>query len=333
MNYNEDARFSEKYKQEYLDGLYALIEQREKEGESVREKADLFENAATHRENFKKMLGWPLINPPQDKVPQPTSELLSKENGYSIYRMSFEFLTGVHMYGLFFKHDGDEIRPFSILQHGGEGTPEIISGVLGDTSNYNDMAMRVFREGINVFAPQLVLWNKEKYGAEYDRASIDAKLKRVGSSIAAVEIYAITKILDYFENQSYTKNLGMVGLSYGGFYTLFTHAIDTRLKSAISCSFFNERKKYTWCDWSWKNAAYTYSDAEIACLTYPRKFWIQIGDNDDLFDVKSGIREFERFKKLSSAKEQWVNFTVFSGTHEFNKDNSDVEAFAKELWK
>ena len=62
MNYNEDARFSEKYKQEYLDGLYALIEQREKEGESVREKADLFENAATHRRKRLALSDIPYLN-------------------------------------------------------------------------------------------------------------------------------------------------------------------------------------------------------------------------------------------------------------------------------
>lgn len=333
MNYREGERATEKFRKEYLDGLYALIERREKEGEAAREKNDLFGEAEKHREALKKMLGWPLCGGEYGEMPAPTEELLSEEEGYRVYRMSFEFLEGVRLSGLYVKHNGEEKRPFCVVQHGGAGTPELICGVRGDTSNYNDMAKRVFDEGINVFAPQLLLWNKEKYGVEYDRNAVDAMLKRVGSSVAAVEIYAIRRIFDYFEAKPYTKSLGMVGLSFGGFYTLFTHAVDTRIKAAISCSFFNERKKYPWASWVWENSAYLYSDAEICCLTYPRKMWIEIGDKDELFSAEAGKREFERFEELARGKDKWVSLNVFDGNHEFYCKDEDIKALAKELRK
>lgn len=332
MNYSEERLDTQNLKEDYLNGLNRLIEQRESQGEKIRETQNLFDNSELHRENFRKMLGWPLCNH-NGQILNTESTLLSEEDGYKIYRMSFEFLENTRIYGLFFKHNGNEKRPFSVVQHGGEGAPERISGILGTTANYNNMLMRVFNEGINVFAPQLLLWNKENYGVDFDRAAIDAKLRRVGSSITAIEVFAITKIFDYFEAQPYTKSLGMVGLSYGGMYTLFTHAADTRIKAAISCSFFNERKTYSWVDWCWQNAAYTYSDAEICCLTYPRKLWLEIGSDDDLFDSKTGKSEFERFKSLSEGKEKWVNFRVFEGNHEFYQHDDDIKAFANILWE
>lgn len=332
MKYSEDRLDTQKLKEDYLNGLLKLIEQRENDGEAVREKQELFTDAQLHRRKFREMLGWPLVDC-EAEILSTSCDLLSQEDGYKIYRMSFEIFEDTRIYGLLFKHNGDEKRPFAVVQHGGEGAPERISGILGTTANYNNMLMRVFDKEINVFAPQLLLWNKENYGVNFDRNALDARLKRVGSSITAVEIYAIAKIFDYFEKQPYTKCMGMVGLSYGGMYTLFTHAIDTRIKAAISCSFFNERRSYPWLDWCWQNAAYTYSDAEICCLTYPRRLWLEIGTVDDLFSSESGKREFERFKALSAGQEKWVDFRVFEGNHEFYQGDEDINDFAKLLWE
>lgn len=45
-----------------------------------------------------------------------------------------------------------------------------------------------------------------------------------------------------------SNKTGMVGLSYVGFYTLYIAALDTRIKAAVSCSFFNDRDRYPWSD-------------------------------------------------------------------------------------
>ena len=72
--------------------------------------------------------------------------------------------------------------------------------------------------------------------------------------------------------------------------TALTTAADTRICSAVSCSFFSKRQEYAWTDWTWTNAAALYDDAEIACLVYPRKLCIEIADNDELFeDIKDTI--------------------------------------------
>ena len=335
MNYRETYESTLTARQDYVDAFGRITKKRQAQIAAQRDEyaKKLFTDAETCREDFKKMLGWPLVDFEGYEMPEPECEYLSSEEGYDVYRMHFEVLEGFTLSGILLKLKGDQKRPLVIAQHGGEGTPEVICGLLGDTENYNDMVQRVMKRGVHIFAPQLLLW-RNAFGVPYKRGEIDAQLKNVGGSITAVEIYAITKVLDYFEKKDYVKNFGMVGLSYGGFYTLFTTAIEKRIKSAISSSFFNSREAISWPDWTWKDLLFKFNDAEIACLCYPRKLYIAVGAQDALFDVKYARKSFERIKKLSADVGcDWVDFDDFEGVHEFVKTDGFIEKFIKDLEK
>ena len=332
VNFSENTEVSLKNKEEYLSGIDSLIEKRQLEiaGKRKEYSCDIFKNPEKYREDLKKFLGWPLVDYEKPESVNTEKELLFKEDRYSVYRMKVEILDGVYMSGLFYQAD-DKKCPLVIVQHGGDGTPEVISGLYGDTYNYNEMLERVRTTGFHIFAPQLLLWHSD-YGVEFDRKNIDARLKRVGSSITAIEIFGIMRILDYFESQDYVTNFGMVGLSYGGFYTLYTTALDTRIKSAISCAYFNTRDKTLLDDWSFKDLAFKLDDAEIACLSYPRRMCIEIADNDELFDYRYGVESFEKVKEMSKdVGLGWVDFIVFKGAHEFHKDDEPIKILALDL--
>ena len=334
MIYGENVDAAKRYKEEYVEGFDRIIIEREAEGAFVRDGfvKKIFADQQGAREEFKKMLGWPLCED-RGTITEPETEKLFEQEEYTIYRMRFEILAGLKLTGLFFKKNDDKERPLIIVQHGGLGSPELMSGFYnGDSSNYNDVSERVLKFDVNIFAPQLILWNEEYYGVEHKRREIDARLKRVGSSVTAVEIYGIQKIIDYFEQKPYVKNFGMIGLSYGGFYTLFTTACEVRIKSAISCSFFNDREKYAWSDWTWNNSAYSFSDAEIACLVYPRHLCIEVGDQDELFDIESAHREFDRLKKhCAEVGTEWVDFVSFNGGHEFCHSDEPIKRLVDDL--
>ncbi|MBE7031022.1 MAG: hypothetical protein E7409_06295 [Ruminococcaceae bacterium] len=333
MEFREEKQASKQYKKSYLEGLDHVIALRQQEAAARRLDyiKDVFSEPERYREDLKQMLGWPLTEKKPSTLPHVTQEKLSQEDGYSIWRMGIEILDGCCMSGLFFRADGEEKRPLVIVQHGGGGTPELISGVYGDTSNYNDMLERVRQYGVHVFAPQVLLWDKE-YEVEYDRKDVDGRLKRVGSSLTAMEVYGITRILDYFEVQPYVGAFGMVGMSYGGFYTLYTTAIDTRIQSAVSCGFFNSRDAVGWSDWTWHKSAEKFDDAQVACLVYPRRLCIEIANEDALFDYRRGEESFDTLTKAcSQVGTDWVELIVFDGFHEFCKQDEPLARLVSDL--
>jgi len=333
MKYSEKKDLTKPYKENYVKGLERIIEKLQKNAEETRAEyaTNIFLEQEKYRDDFKKMLGWPLVKHQTDRLPRVQTELLSKEEGYEIYRMQFEILEGLNMTGLFFKQNCKEKKPLVLVQHGGLGTPEAISGIYGNTSNYNDMLQRVRKNDVHVFAPQLLLWSDE-YDAKFDRRAIDARLKRVGSSITAIEVFGLMRILDYFEQQKYISSFGMVGLSYGGFYTLYTAAIDTRIQSSLSCSFFNKRDATTWSDWTWFESAEKFDDAEIACLIYPRKLYIETGNKDELFNYKYSVESFDKLKIMcKKVGTEWVDFKVFDGVHEFSWDDEPIQKLIHDI--
>lgn len=333
MLFREEKCVAKPFKERYVEGLGSLLASRQIAAEQKRREyiEKVFETPEKFRAEFKEMLGFPLVDYFPEGLPEVKTTKLADEENYEIFRMEFEILPELWMTGLFFKMRGEDKKPLVLVSHGGRGTPELISGVYGDTSNYNDILPRVIKYNVHAFAPQLLLWHEE-YEVPFDRKELDARLKRVGSSITAIEVFGFMRILDYFEGKPYVKNFGMVGLSYGGFYTLFTTACDTRIKSAISCSFFNDRDVIGWSDWVWQNSAYKFNDTEVAALCYPRRLCIQMADNDQLFSCEHTKKSFDRLCEMSSkVGTDWIDLMIFEGVHEFCKDDAPIERLVNDL--
>ena len=127
--------------------------------------------------------------------------------------------------------------------------------------------------------------------------------------------------------------LSMVGLSYGGFYTLFTAAADPRIKSCIASGFFNDRFAHNWLDWTWKDAGHTFMDAEIGALIAPRGLKMQLGTHDNLFAEAPARKELERlktfFERAHCPEKLYMEF--FDGTHEFSKSEETIDLFMNDL--
>ncbi|MBQ8402466.1 MAG: hypothetical protein IJX14_11125, partial [Clostridia bacterium] len=146
MQFREEIEKSRETKTKYRDGLDALIRAREevfaeKRRESCR---DIFANGEAHRQKFREMLGWPLTETGKRDVPAVSAAVLGREGEYEISRMQVEVLEGLTLTGLFFRYMPENDQPLVIAQHGGLGTPELISGFYdGQTHNYNDMVERL----------------------------------------------------------------------------------------------------------------------------------------------------------------------------------------------
>ena len=128
-----------------------------------------------------------------------------------------------------------------------------------------------------VFTPQIMLWKVNKPETSIDvpneRAEIDKKLKQLGFSITGLEVFCIRRSIDYLSTLNYVNEnrIGMMGISYGGYFSFHTAAADPRIKSIYAAAFFNDRTKIAFLNWVYKNSANTFCDAEVAALCAPRR--------------------------------------------------------------
>ncbi len=341
--FTEEKEVSRPYRVGYLESVRGYLSKLQDEAAEKRASfitpEKLAETPEFYRRAYYDMLGFPLTEYESLKqIPVTCVEdtLVSDDGVCAIRRMRLAVLGDYTVYGiLFLPHDRAEDAPFVISQHGGGGTPEVCSDFYGH-NNYNHQTPRLVEHGAVVFAPQLLLWNPEMFGDPHERPRVDSDLKQLGSSITALEVFAIMRCIDYFVTQPYCnpERIGMAGLSYGGFFTTMTTAADTRIKSAYaSCSFVDAIKYNSFTDWTWKNSANTFLEAEIAALIAPRCICFDAGDQDQLFGSDSSKAEFERLKPFFAAQgaEDHIRLFTFDGYHELDPADDGMEFFFAHL--
>ncbi len=82
----------------------------------------------------------------------------------------------------------------------------------------------------------------------------------------------------------------MIGMSYGGFYTLYTTALEPRIKAAVVAGYFNDREAilddsepYGLFDWRFPDSLGWLRDPNIAALVCPRPLLVEDGEYDQIF--------------------------------------------------
>ena len=327
--YKEEIVKDTRYRKEYVEGMNDFLNEKKIQADEARASfispEKYFSQTEYYRGELLKMLGYPLTEPIEaPKCCEKT--FVTKDGNVNIYRMQLEFFGKIKFYGIYFEQtDKHEEKPFLIGLHGGTGTPEIVSSIYLDSSNYNHLVRRITDRGASVFAPQLLLWNTERYGNQYNRSYSDGKLRQLGGSMTALELYLLSGALSYFiSNENISKDkIGVAGLSYGGMYAAHLAAIDTRIKACFSCSWVDDSFVNSWADWSYFNAQERFTPAEILGLVAPRALVVAMGDKDNLFDSTRTVAECEKALPYYKAfgKENEFKYYVFNGTHE--TDTSD----------
>ncbi|MCL4690985.1 MAG: acetylxylan esterase [Candidatus Hydrogenedentes bacterium] len=279
------------------------------------------------RNHVRARIGYP---PPHAVTAEPRLEHVADDAYASIYRMWLDVVEGVESYGILsIPHKLEAPAPLLICQHGGSGNPELLQGMIPGigSGNYGWMVQRALEEGYVTYAPALIFPHRNTEEIEGpDRRELDRQLRYVGTSILALELYKIARAVDEIVKRPEVdvERIGMMGLSYGGCYTLYATALDTRIKAAVSSCYFNERARYPWSDWSYHNFLNEFADAELCGLIAPRPFLIEVGVKDELFTIDGARAEAERAKvywEKLGVPERFV-FEAFDGVHEFKGDQA-----------
>lgn len=337
--YEGDISNGNLYRQEYVESVNKFINKKLKEGYSNRDRfmADIVSNQEEYREQFIEMIGSPLT-PYPNNIPDAKMKFVGKDDFCDIYYLQIETMPDFWFFGMFMVPHGVKKAPLVIAQHGGGSMPEICSDFLG-TSNYGYFTKRALEKGMAVFAPQLLLWDfdidtgemKTDVNISYDRSDFDNKLKHIGLSITGLEVFCIRRSIDYINSLDYIdeNRTGMMGLSYGGYFSLHTAAADKRIKSIYAAGFFSDRSKIAFNGWKYKNSINTFCDAEVAALCAPRRLQLDVGKTDPVFNytysVEEGKRASEYYERFNASENFYYN--LWDGGHRFDESKKGFEFF------
>lgn len=280
-----------------------------------------------YRKAFSQSMGYPA--PGNHPNASPRFEKMGEDGIGTYYRVYLQVLPGMHAEGIYIvpKGSGDRRVPLVIAQHGGAGSPE--KALFNGGANYHDMVRGAVKRGYAVFAPQL-LFSSPGLDKE-TRRKTDQRLRLVGTSISAVEATKIIRSIDVLVRRAEIDpdRIAMVGLSYGGYFSLVVSALDPRIKVTVSSGYFGvQESRYARdelsvpSDLAFPGRFTLFRDPELVALICPRPLQIQAGSRDDDDHREPGVAlaptaaDFYRHMGLSERFEH----RIFEGGHEFNDE-------------
>ncbi len=332
--YNIDEKLSERA--EYLHSIEEFLSAEYERSAKIRKERYTALDKETLRKEYISMLGYPLTKYDELCGEEILCErkVVAQTNELTIYRLQFLLFGGLRFSGLWFvPAEIEEKYALLIALHGAQGAPEVIGAKGIRSDNYKAFVRRALKKGLTVFAPQLLIWNQERFGEPYDRAAIDKKLRQIGGGIVALEVFCLRRVVDYFSSLSEIDKdrIGCAGLSYGGMYALALASVDTRIKATLSSCYFNDRTKYLY-DWTYFNQAKIGLDAEQVLLIADRKLYIELGQADSTFSIDSAKEELRRLEEYRKGKElDFVQIKIHEKGHEFDLSNEGIQFLWKEL--
>lgn len=283
---------------------------------------------APYRSALVKQLGWPLTLP----VPatEGRAQPVAEDELGRISRVYVKTAGGIETYGLLFLPHGKGPHPLVIAQHGGQGTPELAAGLWPEGSaNYNGQVSGLRQQNVAVYAPQLPIWSKAREPA-MDQCMLDRQLRHLGGSRTALDLCMLRDALSWLltNPELDAGRVGMAGLSYGGFFTLYFTALDSRVRVAVSSCFVNDRERYNWEDWVWLGSARRFFDGEIARMVCPRPLFLETGARDDVFSPEGFSPVADQVRATYDALNLSSRFQsrIHEGGHEYDPDGT-AQAF------
>lgn len=199
--------------------------------------------------------------------------------------------------------------------------------------NYRAFGREAIRRGYAVWAPALAMrcgYCDDPVIPGGSRELLDQKLKLAGTSIIGLELHKIiesTQTLLRTRPELDAARVGMTGLSWGGYFTMYATALAPLIKVAAPSGYFRDFEQQL------KRA--TADDAKLAdrdvfgglghaqaiALICPRPCLVQLGEQDGALNPLPGARaEAERaaayYRQLGVPDK--FKFHVHAGGHEFD---------------
>ncbi len=290
-------------------------------------------SVAPYRERLRAAYGTP---PPGAREGRVTKFLqVGEDADCTLFRVWIEVIDGVDAYGLYLvpkKLSSSGRAPLLVAQHGGGGNPEAIVD-LDTRANYNAFGRAAVRRGYAVWAPALAM--RSTYSGDpvipgASRELLDQKLRLAGTSIIGVELHKIiesTRTLLRVRPEIDPARVGMTGLSWGGFFTMYATALAPFIKVAAPSGYLRDTAQSlarAAADTATATERDLFDDPghfQALALICPRPCLVEIGEQDGTINPMPGARaEAARaaafYQKLGVADR--FQFSTHPGGHEFD---------------
>jgi dienelactone hydrolase len=148
----------------------------------------------------------------------------------------------------------------------------------------------------------------------------------LGQTILGWRVYDTMRAIDWIETRPEldAKRVGCTGISGGGTCTLFSSALDTRIRAAMVSGYLNTFRdsimSLSHCIDNYVPGILNWAEMyDVAGLIAPRPLFCESGERDNIFPIAASRGSFERVKKVyevfgaSAMTEQ----ETFDGPHSF----------------
>ena len=148
----------------------------------------------------------------------------------------------------------------------------------------------------------------------------------VGQTMIGWRVWDVMRTLDYIATRAEldSSRVGCMGISGGGTVTLFSTALDTRIRAAFVSGYLNTFRdsvgSLSHCIDNYVPGILNWAEMyDVAGLIAPRPLFVESGERDDIFPIRASIESFTRTREIYSVLgvQDRVEQEVFPGEHSF----------------
>jgi dienelactone hydrolase len=148
----------------------------------------------------------------------------------------------------------------------------------------------------------------------------------LGQTMIGWRVYDVMRTIDWIETRPEldAKRVGCMGISGGGTCTLFSTALEPRIRAALVSGYLNTFQasimSISHCIDNYIPGILNWAEAyDVAGLIAPRPLFVESGERDNIFPIAASRASFERVKKVYEVFDAgaMTEQETFDGPHSF----------------
>ncbi|MBI3942807.1 MAG: acetylxylan esterase [Chloroflexi bacterium] len=201
----------------------------------------------------------------------------------------------------------------------------------GDPGIHQDFALRLVERGFVVIAPEQAGFGERRDPAtqalgpgEWACRQLSLHAQMLGKTVIGMRVWDTMRAVDVLQSLPEVdgERIGCMGLSGGGTTTLFTAALEERIKVIVVSGYLNSFKDsilaVRHCDCNYVPGILQYMEmVDIACTLAPRPLLVESGSEDPIFPIettKAVFRQVGEAYRLLGVPER-LESDFFEGGH------------------